>query len=262
MIATEHRVSELISLYKKLANVFDSDAKTKSAKISNYVTRHNLLKSLSSLSLSKILVVGASGDWASLLAKNGFEVSLIDPNIEMLKQAEETFFEQGVSINIFDEEFENTSFEDLEFDLVFADEGILSILPDPVNMMKEFRRITKSGGYIWIDYLNLLGWSILQPDVDSRLALANKDEEIVYMGKDEFPLRFFSPKKIRHMLYDAGFLELNEFGNGILTNPMMDDYQINGSEDELKKTELEFSRNYNMNGAAFHVQVLAQKIIY
>ncbi len=42
----------------------------------------------------------------------------------------------------------------------------------------------------------------------------------------------------------------------------MDDFHINGSEDDLKKTELELSRNYNMNGAAFHVQVLDQKIIY
>lgn len=262
MIATEHRVSELISLYKKLANVFDSDAKTKSAKISNYVTRQNLLKSLSSLNLSKILVVGAAGDWSSFLAKNGFEVNLIDPNIEVLKQAEEKFFEQGLSVNIIEGEFENTKFANHEFDLVFADEGIISLFPDPVNMMNEFRRVTKSGGYIWIDYLNLLGWSILQPDVESRLLLANKDEEIIYMGKDEFPMRFFSPKKIRHMLYDAGFLELNEFGNGILTNPMMDDQQVKGSEEDLKKTELDLSRNYNLNGSAFHIQVLAQKIIY
>ncbi len=43
---------------------------------------------------------------------------------------------------------------------------------------------------------------------------------------------------------------------------MMDDYQVNGSEDDLKKTELDLSRNYNLNGSAFHIQVLAQKIIY
>lgn len=262
MIATEHRVSELITLYKKLANVFDPGLKTKSAEISNYVTRQNLMKSLSSLNLSKILVVGAAGDWSTFLAKNGFEVSLIDPNIDVLKQEEKKFFEQGLAVNLQNDELENTQFADHEFDLVFADEGIISQFPDPVKIMKEFKRVTKSGGYVWIDYLNLLGWAILQPDIESRLLLANKEEEIIYMGKDEFPLRFFSPKKIRHLLYDSGFLELNEFGNGILTNPMMDDYQINGSEDELKKTELELSRNYNMNGAAFHIQVLAQKIIY
>ncbi len=82
------------------------------------------------------------------------------------------------------------------------------------------------------------------------------------MGKDNIPLKFFSPKKLRYMLYDCGFLELNEFGNGILTNPMMEDTTINGSESELLKTELELSRNYNLNGSAFHIQVLAQKIIY
>ena len=262
MIATEHRVSELISLYKKLSNVYHTDAKTKSAKISNHVTRQNLLKSLSSLNISKILVAGGAGNWSVFLAKNGFEVSLMDANIELLEQAEEKFYEQGLSININVGDIENTQFPNHEFDLVFAEEGIISLTPDPVKMMKEFRRITKSGGYIWVDYLNLLGWSLLQPDVESRLSLANKEEELIYMGKNEFPLRFFAPKKLRYILYDSGFLELNEFGNGILTNPMMEDQQINGSEDELKKTELELSRNYNMNGTAFHVQVLAQKIIY
>lgn len=262
MIATEHRVSELITLYKKLANVYDGDLNTKSAKISNYVTQHNLSKSLSSLNISKILVAGGAGDWSGFLAKSGFEVTLMDSNIELLKQAQEKNFELGLSVNILKGNPENTLFPDHEFDLVFADEGIISLTNDPVKMMKEFRRITKSGGYIWIDYLNLLGWSILQPDVESRLSLVNKEEEMIYMGKNEFPLRFFSPKKLRHMLYDSGFLELNEFGNGILTNPMMDDQQINGSEADLKKTELELSRNYNMNGTAFHIQVLAQKIIY
>lgn len=262
MIATEHRVSELITLYKKLANVYDADAKTKSAKISNYVTSQNLLKSLSSLNISKILVAGGAGDWSVFLAKNGFDISLMDANLELLKQAEEKIFEQGLTININKGDLENTQFPDHEFDLVFAEEGIISQTHNPVKMIKEFRRITKTGGYIWIDYLNLLGWSILQPDVKSRLSLAKKEEEIIYMGKNEFPLRFFSPKKLRHMLYNSGFLELNEFGNGILTNPMMEDQQINGSEDELKKTELELSRNYNMNGTAFHIQVLAQKIIY
>jgi hypothetical protein len=94
------------------------------------------------------------------------------------------------------------------------------------------------------------------------MILAGKDEEVIYIGKDKIPLKFFSSKKLRYMLYDCGFLELNEFGNGILTNPMMEDQKINGAENEIKKTELELSRNYNLNGAAFHIQVLAQKIIY
>ncbi|MEZ5084589.1 MAG: hypothetical protein R2750_14285, partial [Bacteroidales bacterium] len=90
-----------------------------------------------------------------------------------------------------------------------------------------------------------------------------KEEEIIYLGKNEKTLTLYSPKKIRYLLYDAGFLELNEFGNGILINPLIDDDQIPDFDvEEIKQTELHLSRNYNLNGSAFHIQVLAQKIIY
>jgi ubiquinone/menaquinone biosynthesis C-methylase UbiE len=263
MIATEHRVSELVTMYKKLANVLNPETKSKALEISNYVTGQNLIKSLSSLNISTILDVGGgSGDRSAFLAKNGFEVTLLDSDTELLQAAAEKFHKQDLIINMLVGDIENMPFQNEAFDLVIAEGGIISLTDDPIKMIKEFRRITKPGGYIWIDYLNLIGWSVLQPDVETRMMLANKDEEVIYMGKDKFPLKFFSPKKLRYLLYDCGFLELNEFGNGILTNPMMEDQKINGAENEMKKTELELSRNYNLIGAAFHIQVLAQKIIY
>lgn len=264
MITKNHRLSEIITLYKGLALMYDNGANLKSARISDYITEKNIQKALTSLNIKTILDAGGgSGRWTSVLSKLGFQVTLMDISRDMLDAAETRFIKEGLNIDIVEGDIENTPFEDESFDLVFAEGGVISLTPDPANMMAEFRRITKQGGYVWLDYLNLTGWALLQPDVESRMQLANKEEENIYMGKNEIPFRLFQPRKIRYLLYDNGFLEINEFGNGIITHPMMSDDQIPDIKfSSLIETELEMSRNYNLIASAFHVEVLAQKIIH
>lgn len=264
MITKTHRLSELITMYKGLVQMYDNGANTRSAQISDFVTEQNLLRALSTLNINKILDAGGgTGRWSSFLAKQGFDVTIMDISPEMLGMAEQKFTRENLDVRLVEGDIENTPFASQEFDLVLAEGGVISITPDPMQMLAEFRRITKSGGYVWIDYLNVLGWSLLQPDVELKMQLASVEEEEIYLGKNEYPFRMFQPRKIRYMLYDNGFMEINEFGNGILTNPMMDDEQI--AEDDLgalKEIELELSRNYSLVASAFHVEVLAQKIIH
>lgn len=264
MIKENHRLSEIITMYKGLGLMYDNGSNTKSATISDFVTEKNIARALTSLNINTILDAGGgTGKWAAILSKLGFEVTLMDISHNMLEMAKERFAREGLNINVVEGDIEHTPFNDKEFDLVFAEGGVISLTPNPEQMLSEFKRITSLGGYVWIDYLNLMGWSLLQPDVESRIQLANKEEEDIYMGKNEIPFRLFHPRKIRYMLYDTGFLELNEFGNGIITNPLMRDDQIPESNyTTLLDTELELSRNYNLIASAFHVEVLAQKIIH
>jgi ubiquinone/menaquinone biosynthesis C-methylase UbiE len=264
MIAKRHRISEVISLYKGLAMMYDQGAHIKSAQISDFVSEKNIRKALASLNIHTILDAGGgTGRWACMLARMGYEVTLMDISRDMLRVAEEKISNEDLSIELVEGDVENTGFPDKHFDLVFSEGGVLSLTPDPQKMMGEFKRITKAGGYLWIDYLNLQGWALLQPDVESKAKLMETDEENIYMGKNEVPFHLFNPRKVRYMLYDNGFLELNEFGNGILTHPMMaDDLIPDAVFEALKKNELELSRNYNLIGSAFHVELLAQKIIH
>lgn len=264
MIAKKHRISELIALYKGLVLMYDDGANTKAAQISDYLTEQNLKKSLTGLNIHKILDAGGgTGRWAITLAKLGYEVTMMDVSPEMVQFSREKFKKENLDIQVFEGNIEHTRFKDQEFDMVFSEGGVISLTPNPRQMLSEFRRITKPGGYIWLDYLNLLGWSLLQPDVELKLQLATKEEEEIYLGKNEFPFRMFQPRKMRYMLYDTGFMELNEFGNGILTHPMMSDDKIPDEQfEELKDQELQLSRNYNLIASAFHVEVLAQKVIY
>ncbi|MCB2219541.1 MAG: methyltransferase domain-containing protein [Bacteroidetes bacterium] len=264
MIATDHRLSELITMYHELADMYNAGANKQAARISDHVTRQNLLKSLSSLNIRKVLDAGGgTGNWAVFLAEQGMEVTLMDASPDMLKIAEQKIHEKELPVKIIKGNIEETPFEDKEFDLVFAEGGVISLTPDPENMLKEFKRIIKPGGYIWIDYLNLNGYALLQPDMENRSKLIAQEEEMIYMGKHEMPFRLFSPKRIRYMLYDAGFLELNEFGNGIITNPLNEDHEFSITDlDHILDTELTMSRNYIMTGSAFHIEVLAQKIIH
>lgn len=264
MIAAEHPVSELISMYKKLACINEAGANKKSAQISNFVTQKNLEKSLKTLNLKNVLVWGSQTEtWAIFLAKLGFEVTVIDEDIDILKRLEQTACDEDISINLLQSKPEKLTIPDSSFDLVLAENANISFASDPLTLLEEFKWITKTDGYIWINYLNLSGWTLMQRDIEMRMQLTRKEEEIIYLGKNEKPVTLFSPKKIRYMLYDAGFLELNEFGNGILTSPLLDDDKIPDFDlQEIKLTELQLSRNYNLIGSAFHIQVLAQKIIY
>lgn len=264
MIATEHQVSELISLYKKMACIYEAGANKKSVQISNFVTQNNLEKALKSLHLKNILVWGCQTEtWPLFLAKQGFDITVCERDINLLKRIEQQACEADISINFLQNQTEQLPNPEFKFDMVLAENAFISFESNPLTLLEEFKRLTKTDGYIWIDYLNLQGWALLQRDVETRLQLAQKEEEIIYLGKNEHPVTLFSPKKIRYMLYDAGFLELNEFGNGILTNPLLDDDKIPDFViEDIKPTELQLSRNYNLIGSAFHIQLLAQKIIY
>ncbi len=264
MIATEHPLKEIISMYRKLAGMYDAGSETISAQISNFVTRENFIRYVSPLHVNKILDAGGgTGNWAIFLAELGFEVTLLDISPDLLAIARKKVKEKDLPVTIVEGNIEETAFDEQEFDMVFAEGGVISLTPNPEKMMQELRRITKAGGYIWIDYLNLMGWTLLQPDVERKANLADKDEELIYMGKNSVPFRLFASKKLRYMLYDAGFLELNEFGNGILTHPMMDNGDFNPEDVErIKQSEVNLSRNYTLIGSAFHIEVLAQKIIH
>ncbi len=264
MITQKHRLSELITMYKGLVQMYDEAANQRSACLSDYITEQNLLRALASLDIKKVLDAGGgTGRWSAFLAKQGYTVTLMDISPDMLAMAAEKFDREKLDITLVEGDIEHTPFEEGAFDLVLAEGGVISITPSPQKMLAEFRRITKSGGYIWIDYLNVMGWSLLQPEVDLKMQLAAVEEEEIYLGKNEFPFRMFQPHRIRHMLYDSGFMEVNEFGNGILTNPMMGDDRLEGTDLALLgELELSLSRNYSLVGSAFHVEVLAQKVIH
>lgn len=264
MLTKTHRLSELITMYKGLVQMYADGANKRSGAISDHITEQNLLRALSSLEIRKVLDAGGgTGRWSAFLAGLGYEVTLMDISPDMLAAAAERFDKENLDIRIVRGDIEHTDFRDGEFDLVLAGGGVISITPNPQKMLAEFRRVTRSGGYAWIDYLNVMGWSLLQPEVELKMQLAACEEEEICLGRNEFPFRMFQPHRIRHMLYDQGFMELSEFGNGILTNPMMDDDQLAGADmGLLQAMELSLSRNYSLVGSAFHVEVLAQKVIH
>lgn len=263
MIATEHPLSEIITMYKRLAGMYDAGSESISARISNHVTRENFMRYVKGPDIRKVLDAGGgTGNWSVFLAQQGFEVTLLDISPDLLKIARKKFEDYDLPVKVMEGDIENTAFNEQEFDLIFAEGGVISLTPDPEKMMEELKRITKNKGYLWIDYLNLRGWALMQPELERRAILAGKDEELIYMGKNNVPFRLFSPNHFRSLLYDAGFMEVNEFGNGIITNPMMEDHLFRPeSLENIKESELKMSRNYSLMGSAFHIEVLAQKVI-
>ena len=243
--------------------MYDAGSETLAAQVSNYVTKGNFNRYVIGLDIHKVLDAGGgTGSWSLFLAEQGYDVTLLDISPDLLQIAREKIKQSGLPVRVIEGDIEQTNFDDQQFDLVIAEGGVVSLTPDPERMMQELKRITKCKGYLWIDYLNLPGWALLQPELERKATLVSKEEELIYMGKNNVPFRLFSPKKIRHLLYDSGFMEVNEFGNGIITHPMMDDELFKKDALEtIKNAELALSRMYTLIGSAFHIEVLAQKVI-
>jgi ubiquinone/menaquinone biosynthesis C-methylase UbiE len=264
MVETKNQFSQIIESYKSMASHYDKGANHSASQISDFVTRSNLLHSLSNLQIKNILDAGGgTGRWAIFLAEQGYEVTIIDASPDLLEIARQKIEEKKLSIRIVEGNIEQIPFEENTFDLVFAEGGVISLTPNPNKMLKEFKRVLKSGGYVWLDYLNLIGWTFWQQDIHDKLQWIDKEEVVLPVHDSDLLFRLFLPKKIRYMLYEAGFLDLKEFGNGILIHPMMEDAELSGVDfKEISDAELMMSRNYNTSGAGFHIEVLAQKIIY
>ncbi|WP_439424732.1 class I SAM-dependent methyltransferase [Oenococcus alcoholitolerans] len=98
------------------------------------------VKTNSSDKKSLLDLAGGSGRLACLLAKNGYQVSLLDISSQMLSIAEEHADEQNLKINFYQDDmtdfFLNESFQTIT---CFADS--INYLPDKVSVKKTFARV-------------------------------------------------------------------------------------------------------------------------
>ena len=132
-------------VYEKLANVYDYTFGP-----TLHPGRLVALDRMGIRPADKILEVGVgTGINASLYPKN-CHVTGIDLSVGMLDKARERVAREGLrNIRLLEMDAANLTFADDSFDIVYAP-YLVSVVPDPVQVVREMRRVCKPGGKIII----------------------------------------------------------------------------------------------------------------
>ena len=98
----------------------------------------------------RILEVGVGTGINIALYPEGCHITGIDLSAPMLDKARERVARQGLrNVRLLEMDAGNLSFEDDSFDIVYAP-YLVSVVPDPVKVVQEMRRVCRPGGRIVI----------------------------------------------------------------------------------------------------------------
>jgi len=128
-------------VYEKLANVYD---------LTFGPTLHpGRLVALEGMGIKpddRILEVGIGTGINAPLYPRNCHVTGIDVSASMLEKARERIERKGVrNVQLFEMDAANLVFPDNSFDIVYAP-YVISVVPDPVQVVREMRRVCRPGG--------------------------------------------------------------------------------------------------------------------
>lgn len=194
---------------------------------------------ISSLSGKKVLDIGcASGELSVQMAKNGADVTGIDLNADLLKQANEKeafsnlVFREGNMLNL------KRDFQENEFDAVICFGNTLvhlNSLSEVLQMLEGVRHVLKPGGNLFLQILNYD--HILESRLDTlplietdnilfirNYAFDNDDEHIRFITElhvkkeglqiqNETKLLALKSSQLSNALAQSGFSDINLYSN-------------------------------------------------
>jgi len=128
-------------VYEKLANVYD---------LTFGPTLHpGRLVALETMGIKpedRILEVGIGTGINAPLYPRNCHVTGVDFSASMLEKARERVERKGLrNVQLFEMDAANLSFPDNSFDIVYAP-YVISVVPDPVQVVREMRRVCRPGG--------------------------------------------------------------------------------------------------------------------
>jgi phosphatidylethanolamine/phosphatidyl-N-methylethanolamine N-methyltransferase len=132
-------------VYEKLANVYDL--------IFGPTLHHGRLVAIERMAIqagNRVLEVGVGTGINTSLYPNNCTVTGIDLSSSMLEKARERVRREGLRhVRLQEMDAAHLIFADDSFDIVYAP-YLVSVVPDPVQVVKEMRRVCKPGGKIVI----------------------------------------------------------------------------------------------------------------
>lgn len=98
---------------------------------------------------TRVLEVGVGTGLNLALYPEGCQVTGIDFSLQMLERAEDRVGRKGLHIRLFQMDAADLRFADGTFDIVYAP-YVISVVPDPVKVLQEMRRVCRPGGRLII----------------------------------------------------------------------------------------------------------------
>lgn len=170
----------------------------------------------------KILDVGAGTGFLTLLeAELGYSMTGLDISEGMLEIAKQHAKEKGLDIRFFQSPVETMPLKDCTFDVV-TNKSFLWTLLTPVEIAKEWLRVLKPGGKV-LCYITI-------GNGDGKMGAGHYSEEIENM----LPLKGASADKMKQVLVDAGFVDVDAICLDDLVNRHTSEEKNSDPENEKK----------------------------
>jgi ubiquinone/menaquinone biosynthesis C-methylase UbiE len=255
----------------ELARSFDAGAgeyrrvtSTLGNHVYEHVARENLRLCLAGRRFQSALDAGGGvGKWIPFLCEYADRVELLDISGESVRLAERELAALYPQVRFGCGDLEHTAFEGGAFDFVLAQGGVISYTPDPEALLAELRRVLWTGGLLWLDGLNSVGWALESPRREWKLRFAAVEKDLVFRMPDwDYPARMFRPSHLRGLIEGAGFRISAEYGSVILVNSLpLAEKCAPGFDPEMARAfceqEVRLSRDERCRGAGKNISVLA-----
>ena len=141
MTAVENDFVERV--YEKLASVYDLTSARRSTRAASCAIDRMGIKPG-----DRVLEVGVGTGINTSLYPRNCQITGIDLSSSMLEKARERVAREGLrNVRLIEMDAANLTFADDSFDIVYAP-YLVSVVPDPVQVVREMRRVCKPGGKI------------------------------------------------------------------------------------------------------------------
>lgn len=217
------------------------------------------------LSQRRALDVGGGTGFASVqLARNGFEVVLLDGSEEMLRiareQAEAGGQEQRVSFCCADAGRLPEIFDAESFDAVVC-HNVLEYLERPAVTVRDIAHILRKDATLSVLVRNRAG-EVLRAAIKSgdwELAAANLNAETVVENLYGKPVRIFSLAEVRDLLVRAGLEVVAEIGVRVFFDYANLEDVAEASYSQIFELESELGARSEFAAIARYIQVIARR---
>lgn len=210
-----------------------------------------------------------TGKWGLKLLKSGYPTTFLDHSAGMIEKTREKTEAMGPRAKkatlVVGDIIDMPQLQADQFHLITAMGDPLSICSDPAAAVREFARVTATGGIVIATADNKLAaidHYIQRGNLDAleQFLKTSKTNWLTHDAREQFELTMFTPHSLRKLFEQFGFEVIEVIGKTIL--PVRDNRKLLESPDavdRLIRLEEHLARDPSAAASAGHLQITARR---